>query len=263
MTSKLVLLLVALQAAAFGQSKVMTWEIDGARREAIVYSPAPKRAAGKAPVVLAFHGHGDTSENYQGVELEKFWPQAIVVYPQGLPSSRDRAPGWQVERGKDGDRDLKFVDQILTTLHKQFMVDDARIYSTGFSNGANFTYLLWAERPNVFAAFAPVAARILSSVQLTVPKPVFHIGGTADRQIVFADQKQAIEAARRANNATAKGEICGFHCTRYDSTSGAPVMTLIHNEGHVYPDEASPMIMEFFRKHPLTGQNTIGSSKMN
>ena len=30
--------------------------------------------------------------------------------------------------------------------------------SAGFSNGANFTYLLWAERPEVFAAFAPVAS---------------------------------------------------------------------------------------------------------
>jgi polyhydroxybutyrate depolymerase len=263
MMSKLVLLLAALAAAAFGETKVMTWEIDGVKREAIVYSPAPKKAAAKAPVVLAFHGHGDTAENYQGAELEKSWPQAIVVYPRGLPSSRDGASGWQVERGKDGDRDLKFVDQMLATLHKQFMVDDARIYSTGFSNGANFTYLLWAERPNVFAAFAPVAARILPSVQLTVPKPVFHIGGTADRQIVFADQKQAIEAARRANNATGKGETCGLHCTRYQSAGGAPVMTLIHNEGHVYPDEVSPMIMDFFRKHPLTEQGATGSSKMN
>jgi hypothetical protein len=77
--------------------------------------------------------------------------------------------------------------------------------------------------------------------------------GTADRQIAFADQKQAIETARRANNATGKGETCGFHCTRYQSAGGAPVITLIHNEGHVYPDEVSPMIMEFFRKHPLTG----------
>jgi poly(3-hydroxybutyrate) depolymerase len=96
---------------------------------------------------------------------------------------------------------------MLATLHKQFMVDDARIYSTGFSNGANFTYLLWAERPNVFAAFAPVAARILPSVQLTVPKPVFHIGGTADRRIAFADQKQAIETAREPTAQSGKASL--------------------------------------------------------
>ena len=45
MTLKVMLLLAALQAAAFGESKVMTWEIDGVKREAIVYLPAKKAAA--------------------------------------------------------------------------------------------------------------------------------------------------------------------------------------------------------------------------
>ena len=40
-------------------------------------------------------------------------------------------------------------------------MDETRIYATGFSNGAGFTYLLWAARPTVFAAFAPVAGRLL------------------------------------------------------------------------------------------------------
>src|SRR4051794_39955649 len=149
MTTRLLLLWAMLQATAFAEIKMMTWNIDGVRREALVYTPAAKNGSGKMAVVLAFHGHGDTAENFQGVDLEKSWPQAIVVYPQGLPSLHDGAPGWQVERGKDGDRDLKLVDQMLAKLHQQFMVDDDRIYSTGFSNGANFTYLLWAERPRV------------------------------------------------------------------------------------------------------------------
>jgi polyhydroxybutyrate depolymerase len=251
MTSRLVLLWAVAQAAALGESKVMTWNIDGVERQAIVYSPTAKTPSGKAPLVLAFHGHGDTADNYQGVALHEHWAQAIVMYAQGLPNPRDGEPGWQVERGKEGDRDLRFVDLMLARLHQQFSVDDARIYSTGFSNGANFTYLLWAERPNVFAAFAPVAARMLPSVHLTVPKPLLHVGGTEDRQIAFADQKEAIEAARRENGATGTGESCGLHCTRYESKTGAPVITLIHNGGHVYPLEASKMIVDFFRKYSL------------
>lgn len=251
MTARLLLLWAVVQAAASGESKLMTWDIDGVERQAIVYSPTAKSPSGKAPLVLAFHGHGDTADNFQGVALQEHWAQAIVVYAQGLPSMRDGLPGWQVESGKDGDRDVKFVDKMLATLHQQFSVDDARIYSTGFSNGANFTYLLWAERPKVFAAFAPVAARILPSVHLTVPKPLLHVGGTEDRQIAFADQKEAIEAARRANGATGKGESCGLYCTRYGSNGGAPVMTLIHNSGHVYPLEVAQYTMDFFRKYSL------------
>ena len=251
MTARLLLLCAAVQAAAWGESKMMTWKIDGVEREAIVYAPSAKTPSGKAPLVLAFHGHGDSADNFQGVDLQQHWPQAIVVYAQGLPSTRDGLAGWQVESGKDGDRDLKLVDQMLKTLRQKFSVDDARIYSTGFSNGANFTYLLWAERPQVFAAFAPVAARILPSVHLAVAKPLLHVGGTEDRQIAFADQKEAIEAARRANGATGKGESCGQYCTRYESKDGAPVMTIIHNGGHVYPLEVAQYTVDFFKKYSL------------
>ncbi len=249
MAFKLALLVGLVQVAALAQSKIMTWKIDGVEREAIVYAPSAKTTSGKVPLVLAFHGRGDTADNYQGVAIHEHWAQAVVVYAQGLNSARDGAPGWQVEQGKDADRDLKFVDQMLVSLRRQYSVDDSRIYATGFSNGANFTYLLWAERPQVFAAFAPVAARILPSVHLTAPKPVLHVGGTADRQILFADQKEAIEAARRADGALGKGEACGRYCTLYESKTGAPVMTVIHGAGHVYPLEASRMIVAFFKRY--------------
>jgi polyhydroxybutyrate depolymerase len=250
--------MASLAPAVFAESKIMTWKVDGVTREAIVYLPTAKTAGGKAPLVLAFHGHGDDARNFQGVGIHEHWPQAIVVYPEGLPSPRDGAAGWQVEKGEDGDRDLKLVDQILAGLRESSRVDDTRIYSTGFSNGANFTYLLWAERPQIFAAFAPVAARIRPSVHFTTPKPLFHTGGTADRQIPFADQQAAIESARRANGATGKGESCGTQCTVYTSDlsggkAGAPVMTLIHSGGHVYPEQVSQLIVDFFRKYTRAG----------
>ena len=242
--------------SAFAEPKIMTWHVDGVTREAIVYLPTAKTASGKAPLVLAFHGHGDDARNFQGVGIHEEWPQAIVAYPEGLPSPRDGAAGWQVEKGEDGDRDLKLIDQMVAGLRKQYRVDDARIYSTGFSNGANLTYLLWAERPQMFAAFAPVAARIRPSVHFTTPKPLFHTGGTADRQIPFADQQAAIESARRADGATGKGESCGAQCTLYTSDlsggkAGAPVMTLIHGGGHVYPEQVSRLIVDFFRRYTL------------
>jgi len=73
------------------------------------------------------------------------------VYPGALPSPsvidpRGLKPGWQNEAGQQGDRDLKLFDAILATMHQKFSVDDKRIYSTGFSNGGGFSYVLWAER---------------------------------------------------------------------------------------------------------------------
>jgi polyhydroxybutyrate depolymerase len=234
--------------AARAERKVMTWSVDGATRQAIVYSPS--KIGGKAPLVFSFHGHGDTALNFEGVGLQDAWPEAVIVYPQGLASKRDGAPGWQNEPGLDGDRDLKLVDQAIAELHRTFPIDDGRIYATGFSNGARFTYLLWAVRPNVFAAFGPVAGMLAPSLTLKEPKPVVHIGGQQDRTNAFAEQVQSIELAKRVNGVSGKSESCGHECMLY-AGKGAPVMTMIHRGGHIYPEGTSELIVRFFKQHAL------------
>lgn len=236
-------------AAPSAFADTMTWNVAGDKRQAIVYAPTKASPTGTAPLVLSFHGHGDDMDNFQHTDMHVAWPEAVVVYFEGLPSS-DTLRGWQTEKGQDNDRDLKLVDTALASLRQAFKVDDARIYATGFSNGANFTYLLWAERPGVFAAYAPVAARIRPSVHLTQPKPLFHIAGRADRQILFVDQQAAIEAAIRADGVAGTGVSCGNECTIYGSKTAAPVMTWIHPGGHAYPNSTSERITQFFRDHP-------------
>jgi polyhydroxybutyrate depolymerase len=237
------------QKASAERQEIMTWKIDGDKRQAIVYAPSAAVAGGRPPLVFSFHGHGDNMQNFQQTNLHQAWPEAVVVYFQGLPS-RDGLAGWQVERGQDNDRDLKLVDAALASLRETFKVDDDRIYSTGFSNGANFTYLLWAERPRVFAAFAPVAARLRSSVRPTQPRPLFHVAGTRDVQIPFADQQDAIQVARRVDEAAGPGASCGDGCTVFGAASTHPVMTWIHQGGHEYPPSTSERIARFFREHP-------------
>ena len=242
-------------AAAAAESKTVSWTVEGVKREAIVYLPRAKSPNGKAPVIFAFHGYGDDTDNFQHVDLQVAWPEAIVAYFQGLPTSRNGQaglPGWQVQAGANGDRDLKFVDAALASLRQQYAVDDARIYATGFSNGAIFTYLLWAERPKVFAAYAPVAAALGGSTSPSDPRPILHIAGTEDHTIAFRSQQDTIETARKINGATAKGESCGQGCTLYKG-SGAPVMTWIHSGGHDYPDGTSERIVAFFKQHPMAG----------
>jgi polyhydroxybutyrate depolymerase len=236
--------------ASAQRAETMTWKIDGEVRRALVYEPIADSAGGRTPLVFSFHGRGDNIENFQHTDLHKAWPEAIVVYFQGLPGRGGDLSGWQVERGQDDDRDLRLVDAALASLRKQFRVDDARIYSTGFSNGAGFTYLLWAERPTVFAAYAPVAARLRPSVQPKQPKPIFHIAGTQDTQIPFAEQQHAIDTAKRVDAVTGQGRSCGDGCTVYGSRS-ASVMTWLHPGGHDYPNGTSERIAKFFREHAI------------
>lgn len=238
------LLLVARVAAA--ESAVETWTVDGVTREAIVY--VPKASPGKVPLVFSFHGHGDDMENFQYVGLQNVWPDALIVYFQGLPS-RDGYRGWQVEPGDYGDRDLKLVDAALAALKKKYNVDQARIYATGFSNGAHFTYLLWAARPGVFAAYAPVAGRIRETAIPKTPRPVLVIGGARDTQVAFGDQRAAMAIAVRLNGVEGNGKPCGDGCTLYGGDTPAPVMTWIHPGGHEYPRQTSGKIAAFFHEH--------------
>ncbi len=233
-----------LGARAASAQALMTWQVDGETREAIVYAPATSPSGARVPLVLSFHGYGDNMQNFQHTNVHRTWPEAIVVYFQGLETRRGLR-GWQVERG-GGDRDLELVDMALESFRETYRVDNERVYATGYSNGGMFTYLLWAERPGVFAAYAPVAARLGPSVRPTRPRPVFHVAGAADRVVSFADQEAAIEVALEVNGVGATTP-CGAGCTVHGAGTPAPVMTWIHAGAHVYPRGTSERIVSFFR----------------
>jgi polyhydroxybutyrate depolymerase len=230
--------------------------VNGVEREALIFLPATTE---NAPVIFAFHGHGGNMYfAARGMAFQNVWPEAIVVYPQGLPTPGillDRGgkkPGWQREPGQEGDRDLKFVDAMLKVLREKYSVDENRIYATGFSNGGLFTYLLLSQRPNVFAAFAPGGAALLPAVQLTKPRPVLHYGGQADQLAKFERQQATIDQVRRFNDCPEVGEPCGRNCTLYRSSKDAPVETFIHPLGHMYPPPVTPVIVNFFKQNPRT-----------
>lgn len=235
----------------------MTFTVDGVDRQALVFPPAPTHSAVPAPVIFGFHGHGGTMQKAAGfMRFQTFAPHAIVVYMQGLPIAapvdpQGLKPGWQQEPGQEGDRDLKFFDAVLATLHTKYAVDDHRVYVTGFSNGALFSLLLWAERGKGLAAIGVCAGILLPNVQLTVPRPVVHIAGQADQTAVFADQVLTMKAERAFNDCDPTGQPCGTGCRLYPSTKNAPVMNVIHPGGHLYPPGASPRLVKFFAAHSL------------
>jgi len=250
-------MMIASVSSAAAQGTTMTWTIDGTSRVALVFGPTPGIAATKHPLVFVFHGHGGNMQAAaQGAHIQTLWPEAIVVYPQGLltPSAVDPQglrSGWQREAGQAGlgDRDLKFFDAMLVTMQQKYAIDDQRIYATGFSNGAIFSYLLWAERGKTLAAFGICAGRLWPSEHLTEPRAVLVIGGQADQTLPFALQQQTIEIARQIDGATATGLPCGTGCTLYPSTTHTPVVTRIHPGGHIYPPWAPPAFVEFFKNH--------------
>src|SRR5215468_54852 len=182
--------IIAAASVTTAAQTTMTWTVDGEQREALVFAPAPTTADIKHPLLFAFHGHGGNMQAAaQAMHLQTIWPAAIVVYPQGVhrPSPIDpnaNSSGWQVEanqiNGNVGNKDLDFFDAMLATMHQKFAVNDERVYATGFSNGAVFSYLLWAERGQTLAAIGECAGRLWDSEHLTLPRALLAIAGQAD-----------------------------------------------------------------------------------
>jgi polyhydroxybutyrate depolymerase len=187
---------------------------------------------------------------------ETLWPEAIVVYPQGLNtpgllSDPDgQRPGWQHSPGNQSDRDLKFLDAMLSSLKEDYRVDTKRLYATGHSNGGAFTYLLWTVRGDLFAAVAPCAAAMRDVTTPAKPKPVLHLAGEEDPTVKFEWQKRTMERLRRLNECD-EGKPWEKYCTRYESKISAPVVTYIHPGKHEYPREASAVIVKFFKEQKL------------
>lgn len=251
-------LLCFIQPLRAAELERRTWNVDGVTREALVSIPPGAAAtSGKLPLVFAFHGHGgNMNQASRSFPIHQVWPEAIVVYPQGLPTPGrltdpdGKRPGWQGMAGGQGDRDLKFFDAMLAGLHTEFRVDDKRIYATGHSNGGLFTYLLWAERGEVFAAFAPSAALLAIGFEKFQPKPVLHLGSPEDLLVKFAWQERMIDYVLNLDGCGPR-QPGAMGYTSYPSTKGAEVATFLHAGGHRYPSEAPDLIVKFFQAHAL------------
>ena len=96
-----------------------TWEVDGVQREALVYAPS-KKSDGKAPLVST--GGGTARHAGRTHHFHETWPEAIVVYMQGLNTPgkltdpEGKKSGWQSGPGDQRDRDLKFFDAVLASM---------------------------------------------------------------------------------------------------------------------------------------------------
>ncbi len=235
------------------------WTIDGIARKALVHIPDSARTS-PSPVVFAFHGHGGTMAHAaRTFSYHTHWPQAIVVYMQGLNTPgkltdpEGKRPGWQSGSGDQEDRDLKFFDAVFASLKSDFKVDESRVYATGHSNGGSFTYLLWATRGDLFAAVAPSASIPGKESRNLKPKPVLHVAGQNDPLVKWDWQKRTMDAVRQLNGCDAEGaewekagELAG---TVYPSKTGTPFVSLISPGGHVFPTEAPRLITKFFKEH--------------
>lgn len=242
----------------------LTWSIKGIAREALVHPPSGGTSTA-APVIFVFHGHGGSDSAFAAKQFELNWPQAIVVYPQGLRTQTIVPPitclksGWQSKLGEINcangikDQDLTFFDSIYNTLNKKYNVNTQQVFVHGWSTGCDFVYnVLWAARGDKFAALGPAGGN-LDTTKGKLPRPVIHVAGTQDTQWPFTEQQHDVEEIRKLDQCSATGTVWatgsgGLLGTKYASSINDPVVFLKYDGGHIYPSTIPALIVKFFKE---------------
>jgi polyhydroxybutyrate depolymerase len=141
--------------------------INGFRRTYLVHIPSGYKAETPLPLVVVIHGAFDTAEGME--KITRFSQLAdregfMVLYPNGM-GLLGFLQHWNAGHccGKAADDqvdDVGFVAAAIEDVCVRFKVDRDRIYMMGFSNGGMLTHRFAAERGDLLAAAAPMAASI-------------------------------------------------------------------------------------------------------
>lgn len=235
-----------------------TYTVDGTRRTGLIFPNTASAPATGTPLVFVFHGHGGTAQFVaRRFRLHELWPQAIVVYMQGLPGVAgitDQAgekPGWQKNPGEVGDRDVKFVDVALAEIQKQYKVDAHCIYALGHSNGARFVNVLWKMRGNIFAAFCSASAQGGLLLRDVVPRSIFMIAGEKDPLVPYQTQVLSVDLVRKRLQTDSSKAVTKGYARFEPGINGTELVTYLHPGGHEFPADALPLAVAFFQRHSL------------
>jgi polyhydroxybutyrate depolymerase len=222
---------VHAQSAATEERRTL-W-VDGVSRGYLMYLPSAYRAGRPAPLVLVFHGGGGRASGiapHTGFSRLADREGFVTVYPDGLQGRWNDGRGYAATHD-----DVGFVRALLDTLERELSIDPRRIYATGISNGAMFSYRLACDLPGVFAAVAPVAGAmpvdLAPSCRHAEPVSVLAMQGTADPLMPYAGGG----VARRRGRVLSAEQSVAFWAT----LDGCAEPALVTPEADLAPDDGT------------------------
>ncbi len=159
-----------------------TINVDGVRREYILYVPDNYSGNNDVPLLLDFHplsSSSDYQRNNSGTAEVADNEGFIVAYPQGIDNTWNFGPCCTESRDVD---DVAFARAVVDSLSGEACVDEKRVYATGYSNGGGMSYKLACDAADTFAAVAPAAFDMVEGVACNPsrPVPVFSARGRFD-----------------------------------------------------------------------------------
>ncbi len=164
---------------------------------------------GPVPLVLAFHGGGDSALHIAHVSG---WWRVAMRHGFLLVCVENHLNSTATE-----------MMALLEKLKEKYPIDAARIYASGFSMGGIKTWDMYQEYPHVFAALAPMGATVEvghnvyfgptgKAINRDVPVPLFYSGGENSplAELPFQAEKcrDRVEYVFRVNGVKKPYDVC-------------------------------------------------------
>jgi polyhydroxybutyrate depolymerase len=218
----------------------------------------PKATAG-APVLIVFHAWGGRESSLElRFDPDRYWPEAVVIAPEGLPrmlpaAGPRRRPGWQFVQGEYGDRDIAFFDALLEEVEERFCIDPERVTLAGFSNGGSFAHLLGCLRADKIAGIAPVSSAgppLEQACTGAVPVMIQH--GRDDKVVPLSAGITSFARWAHNNSCDAPPDDLDRGCSEAVHCA-VPTRFCLTLYDHGWPYGTSERIVEFLRAQRRTG----------
>ena len=234
-------------------------------------------ASGPLPLVVVLHGAGSEGRRYldmQGWGELARREDVIVVAPDALTPDptrparfRDNPRIWNSGKAKPGQErpqldEAAFIRLIEDDLRRRgYVIDPARRYLVGHSNGASLTWKLLAEEPERWTAGVTVAGGLVNlPARNGPPRPLLAIFGDADPLVPLAGgevgllwgQTRVVPPVLETLGKWASSE--GLPLAPLSTVPGAGVTRLswgpllsavvVHGQGHEWPGGGSSGLPE-------------------
>jgi polyhydroxybutyrate depolymerase len=163
-------------------------ESGGVARRFRVTAPDSALRGAPVPLLLVFHGVGADAaiiDANTGFPAKAAAEGFVAAAGDGLGRSWNAGVCCDPAAAENVD-DVGFTRDMVAAIEAEYCIDRARVYATGFSNGAAMVFRLACEASDLFAAFAPVAGALaLPSCAPAAPRPIDVVNNVSDPVVPF------------------------------------------------------------------------------
>ncbi|MBN1612361.1 MAG: Ricin and poly(3-hydroxybutyrate) depolymerase fusion [Polyangiaceae bacterium] len=242
------------------QSGRASIDVSGKTREYILALPDDYDPSHPYKLIFGWHPWGGSAQQiasggYFGL-ASVINGQAILVAPEGQ-DYQDNGLGWGNANGEDVD----FLHAMLERFGSELCIDQDRIFSTGFSFGAMFSFTLACTQDSMMRAIAPQAGNATTSGRCeNGTRSVATMAFIGSDDTLLSGHRQAVQIFVERNGCstqttTMQSSWCDglgsnnqpCTCVEYQGCKdGYPVIECEYKAGHQFAPNAGATMWDFF-----------------